>query len=283
MGTEIAILVIASIVNLIAWIWLVIVGFQRSVVWGILVFLFSPLSALIFAIMHWFDAKKPFLIYIVSTIAMIVPIVMMLSKVDTSQMAQVMEAIESGEIKPNEAFDQYGKLEPETEGQPDAGIVPPPVDGAAMEQTPSQDATPSATESEIMAMADAQTEKQEASPPADATEDVTTKAASKDQDKSRYPTPGTIKPDPLIAKKKPAESPTIRVKLENIASYKGRYFIITTKNGNQHRGLLTKVTDSTLYLSRKLYGGDFEYHVAIKKVDRVDMLKEEYVKEFMEK
>ena len=282
MGTYIAILAVAGIVNLIAFIWLVIVGFQRSVVWGILVFLFSPLSALIFAIMHWFDAKKPFLLYIVSTIAMIVPIGLMLSEMDTTQITQVMKAIESGEIKPNEAYEQYGKLDESTEGQLEPGAVPPPVDGAAFDQNAASQTTPSATESEIMAMADTQ----DSANTNNAATDVETKpdeAAETAAETSRYPSPGNIKPDPLVAKKKPTESPTIRIKLENIGSHKGRYFIITTKDGNQHRGLLNKVSDTTLFLSRKLYGGDFEYHVLKKKVERVDMLKEEYVKEFMEK
>jgi len=282
MGTYLVILAVAGIVNFIAFIWLVIVGFQRSVLWGILVFLFSPLAALVFAIMHWLDAKKPFLLYIVSTIAMIVPIVMMLMQADTRQLAQIMQGVESGEIRPNEAFEQYGKQEPGTDAQTDPGMTPP-------------DGTPQATESEIMAMADKQEQGETATditntPATSAKADTATQSADtnvsvdkKAEETSPYPSPGVIKPDPLMAKKKPTESPTIRINLEKIAAYKGRYFIITTTDGREQRGLLNKVTNTTLYLSRKLYGGDFEYHIAKKKVKYVDMLKEEYVKDFMDK
>jgi hypothetical protein len=215
---------------------------------------------------------------------------MMVSQMDTQQLAMIAEGVQSGEIQPNEAFSQYGKMD-----------TTPDTPDSQMDKATAGD-TPAATESEIMAMADAQMDTQEEgatpaakSKPAAAKTDAMKEkpveeeateekpATTKTEDTSRYPTPGNIKPDPLIVKKKPAESPSIRVKLENLASYKGRYFIITTKDGNQHRGLLVKVTDTTLYLSRKLYGGDFEYHVTKKKVERADMLKEEYVKDFIEK
>ena len=159
-----------------------------------------------------------------------------------------------------------------------------------MDQNATPDAAPVASQEQIMAMAEQEQTQTEAIPAdkdsktteTDKSAPASTAEKNKD-DTSRYPSLDKVVPDPLVVKQKPPESPTIRVKLENIAKYKGRYFIITTKDGIQHRGLLNKIDDSNLYLSRKLYGGDFEYRVAKKKVDYVDMLKEEYVKEFMEK
>ena len=49
-----------------SFIWLVIVAFRQSVLWGFLVLFLSPFTAVIFAIKNWSEAKKPFLIHIIS-------------------------------------------------------------------------------------------------------------------------------------------------------------------------------------------------------------------------
>jgi len=55
-------LVLFSIVSLISFFWLVVLGFKRHVGWGLAIFFLSPLSSLIYAIMHWREARAPFLI-----------------------------------------------------------------------------------------------------------------------------------------------------------------------------------------------------------------------------
>jgi hypothetical protein len=56
-----ALFVIAGIVGLVSGIWLLVVAFQTSVWWG-LGSLLIPFVSLIFVIMNWQVAKKPFLI-----------------------------------------------------------------------------------------------------------------------------------------------------------------------------------------------------------------------------
>ena len=58
-----------SLVCFAAFIWLVVVAFKRSALWGVLVLLFSPITAIIFAIQNWQESKKPFLVYIGSCAA----------------------------------------------------------------------------------------------------------------------------------------------------------------------------------------------------------------------
>jgi hypothetical protein len=58
-----------SLVGFAAFIWLVVVAFKRSAMWGVLVLLLSPITAIIFAIQNWQESKKPFLVYIGSTAA----------------------------------------------------------------------------------------------------------------------------------------------------------------------------------------------------------------------
>ena len=57
LGTIVMVLGVA--ISAIGGIWLLITAFQESVMWGIGCLLFSPAS-LVFIIMHWDDAKKPF-------------------------------------------------------------------------------------------------------------------------------------------------------------------------------------------------------------------------------
>jgi hypothetical protein len=47
-----------------AYVWLVVVAFKHSALWGVLVLLFSPITAIVFAIKFWPEPKKPFLLYV---------------------------------------------------------------------------------------------------------------------------------------------------------------------------------------------------------------------------
>lgn len=286
----IAILVITGIIAFAANIWLVIVAFQRSVLWGIAA-LFVPFAALVFAIMYWRDAKTPFLISLLASIAMGVSFAMVFPQMNADQFAGVVEGMKSGEIKPNEAFEQIGK-------DPGANLDAPPLPDAM--NTTVDGAAPTAESTAPVAIDETGMPKDktkgaakdrgeqvtveevvDGSVQTNVVEELVAPTASKEKPASPYPSPGNIKPDPLAVKKLKEASATVNVKLENIATYKGRYFVITMKDGNQHRGLLKKVTDGSLFLTRKLYGGDIDYSLAKKKVAKVEMLKEEYVKEFM--
>jgi hypothetical protein len=56
-----ALLIVGGILSIVGGIWLLVVAFKESVWWGLGSF-FIPFVGLIFAIMHWQVAKKPFLI-----------------------------------------------------------------------------------------------------------------------------------------------------------------------------------------------------------------------------
>jgi len=62
MGTiGMLLMVVGYIISLVGGIWLLVKAFQESVLWG-LGCLFVPFVSLIFVIMHWPKAGKPFLI-----------------------------------------------------------------------------------------------------------------------------------------------------------------------------------------------------------------------------
>lgn len=52
---------IGVIVGLVGGIWILMLAFQESIVWGIGC-IFVPFVSLIFVVMNWDEAKKPFLI-----------------------------------------------------------------------------------------------------------------------------------------------------------------------------------------------------------------------------
>ncbi len=53
-------LVIGGVASFATGIWFLVVAFQQSVLWG-LGCLFLPFVSLIFLIVHWAEAKRPFL------------------------------------------------------------------------------------------------------------------------------------------------------------------------------------------------------------------------------
>ena len=278
METNILMLVIALLLNFAAFIWLVITGFKRSVLWGLLIFFFSPLTAIIFAITNWFDAKKPFLAYLLTSILVLIPFMNMSNSVDEEFMLRLQEKVESGEIKENEMMEYVMNPEKldelEQQGLADDGVVlneygepiPNTPDGKSGEEW--EDIKPVVEDPN--------------KPAADKTQDGKTKKEEpevivEEEEYYDYPRRGEAKPDPLVTKKKPAPKDSVKVSVSKIANYKGRYFIITTKSGSQHRGILKKITKSRIELERKIYGGTFTYKILKSKIKRVDMLKKEYV------
>ena len=65
-----ALMGIGYIIMLVGSIWVLVVAFQESVLWGVCALLI-PFAALVFVVMNWEKAGKPFLI----SLAGIVPLV----------------------------------------------------------------------------------------------------------------------------------------------------------------------------------------------------------------
>jgi hypothetical protein len=106
-----ALLIILSIISLITWIWLLVVAFKEHVLWGLGVFFLSPIVAIVFAIMHWQEAKKPFLIYIITTV-LATGIWFNLFFDAFTQSMEIAQQQESGQITEEEAqrrmFEMFG-------------------------------------------------------------------------------------------------------------------------------------------------------------------------------
>lgn len=291
METYILLLIIAVVLNLAAFIWLVITGFKRSVLWGILVFLFSPLAALIFAVTNWFDAKKPFLAYLLTSILVLVPLSMIGNKINPQNIERLNEKVAAGEIEQNEwikyLFDPESLDELDKKDSADDGEVvldesgepvldAPDSSGAAKDEW--VDIKPVVVDPD-KAPADKKPgdKVSEDKISGDKTQKEEPEVIVEEKEPSPYPKAGEVKPDPLVTKRKDEPKDSVRVSLSKIANYKGRYFVVTKKDGSQHRGILVKITTTRIILERKIYGGRFTYKIRKTKIKRLDMLKKEYI------
>ena len=73
MGT--ALYFLGVIISLVGGIWILINAFKTSILWG-LGSLFIPFVSLIFAIMHWEQNKKPFLICVAGFVVLVLSVFM---------------------------------------------------------------------------------------------------------------------------------------------------------------------------------------------------------------
>lgn len=83
---------LAGLAALVAGIWLLVEAFKTHVLWG-LGSIFVPFVSLVFVVMHWGKAKKPFLISLAASVVMAVALVpsMMAAQETATQMQAEME------------------------------------------------------------------------------------------------------------------------------------------------------------------------------------------------
>ncbi len=67
MGFTVVLLTIAGIICLVSWIWLLVVAFRVSVVWGLVLFFlaWTLVPIIVFALGNWDEAKRPLILYAV--------------------------------------------------------------------------------------------------------------------------------------------------------------------------------------------------------------------------
>lgn len=68
-----ALFYIGLLLSIIGGIWLLVVAFKTSILWGLGTF-FIPFVGLVFVFMHWQVAKKPFLLSLLAVVLLIVPV-----------------------------------------------------------------------------------------------------------------------------------------------------------------------------------------------------------------
>jgi hypothetical protein len=61
-----------ALISGIGWIWLIVVGFSVSAVWGIGILIFNTPAILLLAALHWDEARAPFMIWALGVALLIV-------------------------------------------------------------------------------------------------------------------------------------------------------------------------------------------------------------------
>ena len=290
MNIFLIILFVSALLSFVGYIWLVVTGFKRNVFWGIMV-LISPLTisltAIIYAALNWFDAKKAFIAYILPTLVMFGTYGYMFSKIGSENLAEINKRMQSGELRLKEtmrvidkAMNLQGsqKLFEETPVQ--AAAVTAEGDESAKDKATvdakdkGMDTNDTAKDASVKTVDKAKSEQKSTSEKVLLVEEEDDKKPS-----SGYPKLSQVKPDPLAVPKKVEDPDFVTVKFENARNYKDRYFVIYTNKETFLRGLLIKADNNALYLNRKLFGGSFEYRVSKKKIVKIYMLKKEFVME----
>ena len=63
-------LMVAGLIGVfVGWIWFLVVAFQESILWGLGCLIF-PIFSLVFVVMHWDKANRPFLLQLASVVPM---------------------------------------------------------------------------------------------------------------------------------------------------------------------------------------------------------------------
>lgn len=118
-----ALISVLGIVTLVSFIWTVVLAFKEHILWGF-ASLFIPLVIIVFGIIHWDKVKKPFLVYVVSSIILAVLYFKILFAMFSQ--AGVMELstqVETGQITEQEAQQRIKQKMAEMFGV-DAGQIP---------------------------------------------------------------------------------------------------------------------------------------------------------------
>jgi len=87
---------ILSIIVILSYLWLMIEGFKKHVMWGIGIF-FIPLVAIVFAVMNWQKAKIPFLTYLIASILLVAAIFEPMTEV-INEAVKLEQRVETGEL-----------------------------------------------------------------------------------------------------------------------------------------------------------------------------------------
>jgi hypothetical protein len=312
MSMYITLFMLAWVLSLVGYLWLAIVAFKRSIPWGLLVLLFSPISAIVFSLTNWFDARKAFLVYIIAFVLFFGSAVMIYGEVGMGNMQEIATRMQTGKLAPNQAYALIKKALTHTgasdlfadetsvasmdagmpKQNPEQGISSPtptnpdaaqvkgqkentaskPVATAPAADKPATTTTPARTKSEPAEKTD---KSETQTTPAKTSKDTAESAGTDtkaEKDTARIPVPEQALPDPLAQKPIKPKPNTIRMAMDKLPHYIGHYFIITLKTGTEQRGLLRKVESHQLILDRKLYGGNFRFKVSKREIKTIHML-----------
>ncbi len=227
-------------IAMFSYLWLIIEGFKKHVLWGLGIF-FIPLVSIVFAIMHWQVAKKPFLINLLASVLIVVVLFEPMAGA-MKESVQIAQRVQSGEIT-----EQKGQ---ELMQQRMMQIL------RGNEVTPISDEellTPE--EQHIEALREELKIKNDAAR-------VSQAYAEKQAKKSK------VKEEQL--RKVKIFTP---IKISQAKNYIGKKLRIVSSEGIERQGILESAGYDRLTLNRKLQGGQFNFDVLTKDIKTLEVQK----------
>lgn len=304
MNTYLILFLVFSLLSFFAFLWLDIVAFKRGVGWGLAVLLLSPITAIVFSLVNWYEARKAFILYITTFLLSFGSLIFIYSQVGLGNMREISAKMQRGELAPAQAYQLLSRAmqgqradlfaTPVTTKQQLAGdgmkkqitATAKPVNVDASTPVPpgakpaSTAVNPASSKNQI-AVADKPGPKPATAKPATLASTTKTNAPPAEkkkaldpvnEDPSIPPNINMVPKDPLAQHSKPP-SDKVTVSLDRISHYIGRSFLITMRNGTTHHGILRKVTRTRLELDIQAYGGSFVYRVNKDQIRKIQMYK----------
>lgn len=246
------------VVNLLFFLWLVVAAFTRSVLWGVLVLLPIPFTAIIFGIMYFRDVKLPFLLYLATGVFAGVAMAMM----DVKELDILYKS--AGMMSPSEMSSPIDSTDATAaNSNPTVQPVVPTGVTQIKEGTTTATTTAPATAPAVV------TDKSKESTPFD--ENIDPYA------QQPLPAKHADAPiDPLQIKKTVQPPPTTKIKPSQASKYMGRYFIVVMNNKLERCGILKRLDGNNLYLLRKWdsTGDSAEFAVSRARIKSIEVLKQ---------
>lgn len=233
---------LVGIILLISYIWLAVVAFQRRVLWGVLVLLFSPITAIIFAFKYWLEAKKPFLVYIVCFTLFFAYAGYMFVRMGGPEMLDMADRIKHGEFTEEDAFDF---MKDTLDRMDSSGLL----DAQEKRDLAKMQATFSALKDDYQLSQDGLKDPSAAAP--------------------------ASLPSPRIPQTHPYERPRLTyqdVPLSGLTAFINRPIRVFDRQGREHNVTLLGMEDGDLKLRKNVAGGTFDFGLPSVRIERIQAL-----------
>lgn len=231
-----------SIVLLVSYVWLAVVAFKQRVLWGVLVVLLSPITAIIFAVKYWVEAKKPFLIFIVCFTLNFAYLGYMFVHMGGPEMLEMADRMENGDFAEEDALNF---IEDTMARMDTSGLL---------------DAQEKRDLAEMQTMLD-------------------TFKADSQRPQAEVNDPPKVDPAPqsrpAAPQKHPYERPRLTyqdVKTFELASFINTPIRVFDQQGREHNVTLLGVEDEGLKLRKNVSGGTFDFNLSNSNIERIQAL-----------
>lgn len=296
---------VVGLIALVAFVLLIIAGFKRSVLWGIVVLLI-PLGTLIYALKYWQEVKKPFLVFFSANMVSYAIFYYFFSQIGGMDMINMAQKIEDGTMTDQDAaiFMQNtmtniegmgggGKEDMIAQMRADPNVTEEQIkmmeamfgeieavasgESASFEEGMEQ----RMREIEREAASNKKTIKDYIELASDTSESENTAAQAREviDPKSLHDEPiapptraATAQPAPTVEKQKAeTRKKTGPISLAEANKYIGRSVVVMTDTGVTHKATILGFEKSTLMLEKRSFGGTLSFNIPAGKIESIKL------------